>query len=1076
MHPDENWNGTALPPEASTDMAAHHFLTDPAVTGRIDAPYFRWSSRCCIHGLIQTWEFRWPTDLPEGLPPIGDPTHGGGWWMYVGITSCPQSAGDHGPHGNHITTETPVSLLDDDPLTSSFLDTPEGRNSHRIPLGDHHHVYTAENDPFGLYWNHNHGRDPAIWDTSHSYMKAGSGGWPQGQAAPNQTYTHTHIIASVQSQHAIALQAHRTGSREYSPEDGAAGGMSSSGIVASGIPPSYGYDHQHDGHGLHFHYHMYTHTHYAAPVDQPILVEPWKPYFNTRPAWWQDGMEDYFENPLDLGLGDLGIGEDLIFGSFPRVDDPSTILAEINAISAGFNPELIFLGGDVFGVQGYATVSATGQISGITITDPGATVVNVTEGTADDVGGDGIVSPDILLTKPEATDAQIAEWAAVPLDPLPFSWFENFSATAHISDNPTVIAEHLPDFFKSEGELRAEAASSGYVDPIAQTFMVNIEDAPNGLFIASIDLCFQNKPAYGNDGDPITVELRETVNGYPSSENILSGYGGALASRTLNAAEVNVADAYPTTAVRAWEDPSLFHYNRYNGLLPGFSGSPYAIASLDAAGAITSIPILGGIRIEFPPGLASQNDAFIADPSLIPPRYTRFIFPSPIFLSRNTEYAIVVRSNSAEYMCWVSDARSVAGTMSTAVGAIGGSVPENFGFVGTPNLASHEGPQFGGSFFKSQNGRTWSANQNKDLMFRLNRAEFTASEGTVSMSGGHWLGSNFEYDRAELDAFSLMTPEATSITQTYQTKPLDDSANFTTATDVSDILLTTKSFNERMVLGSMKNSSGTGGDFKITSTLNTTDSRVSPVIDKTNINVKTIKNRINDGGLSNNQINIVTVGIGFNSGGSVGEHPGNDELDIIGGGGTGAKVKVTTGVAGHVTSAYISDSGTGYYKAAQANNISDSGGSGLVLNLLGEEGVSGGNGKARYITKSVTLAPNMDAIDLKVYITASKPAGSSIRAYYRVLSQYDQQSLDEKKWTAMELISPDEETTSTEVGQGIEPSPLEFEFGTVDDYITYSVGDQTFNDFKIYAIKIVSFASNFARVPVLTDFRAIAVT
>jgi hypothetical protein len=1062
-HPDQDWTGT-LPQEAQTEYEAQNFLTDPALSGRIDGPGWHWFSRCCIHGYVQAWRKHGDPNATgnQGLnlsAVVGGVENlpGAHNWIYLGVMTCPHSAGDHGPHGNHISTSTPVRPLDPPIIIiGDPVDDPVG-----TLIGDHHHVYTAENDPFGLVWDHEHGNDPPSWSNYWPDMLIGSGGWPRGQSTPNQTYTHTHVIST------IGGRPQRGGgpaAERYSPEDGSAGGYSTPEINTLQMNPQLGYEHDHDNHGIHFHYHMYTHTHYAAEVL--VDPEPWRPWFDERPPWWQDGMEIWFNNPTDLpwleGLNLEHVGEGLIFGSIP-VPDPPAILAEINAIAAGYNPELIFLGGDVHGVQGFATVGADGVVSGIEITDPGATVINVTEGTADDVDGDGIVSPDILLTKPIATNEQNAAWALVPISPLPFSWFENFAATAHVSDNPTTIASHLPEFFKDEGELRAAAASSGYVDPIAQTFMVNIEDAPNGLFIESVDLCFQNKPAFGNEGDPVTVEIRPTVNGYPSSENVLSGYGGASASRTLNAAEVNVADGYPTTAVRDWEDPSLFHMNRYNGLLPGFSGLPYATSSRRIGRA------RGGRRGGGGGGLAAQNDAYIDDASLIPPRYTRFVFPSPIFLARNTEYAIVVRSNSDDYMCWVSDARSIAGATTTAVGATGGSVSENFGFTGVPNLASHEGPQFGGSFFKSQNGRTWTADQYKDLMFRINRTEFTTSQGTVSMSGGHWLASDFEYDRAELDAFSLMTPEGTSITQTYQTQLAADSAPrpFTTATDVSDIFLTTKSFNERMVLGSMLNSSGDGGGFKINSILSTTDPRVSPVIDKTNINVKTIRNRINGGELSNNQINIIASGTNFVD---------DNELDIHGGGGIGAKLKVVTGVDGQVTSAYISNPGSGYYKAAYANVGFGTVASGLDLKLLGEEGVSGGNGQARYITKSVTLASDMDAIDLKVYLTSSKPAGSSVRVYYRVCSQYDQQAIGEKKWTAMELISPDEEMTSNDVGEGIEPSPMEFEFGTVDDYITYSVGDQTFSEFKVYQIKIVLFASNPARVPILTDFRAIAVT
>ena len=213
------------------------------------------------------------------------------FWLYVGISSCPHSAGDHGPHGNHISTETPVRLLDDDPLTSSYADAFSGGH---IPIADHHHVYNSENDPFGLVWNHNHGNDPAAWADLGYDLKEGSGGWPAGQAAPNQTYTHTHLISTFGSLPQRISTTHYAS--QYSAEEGAAGGLQQTGAKVQRIDPNLGYDHQHDGHGLHFHYHMYTHTHYADESPQPQPVELWRPWFNTRPAWWQDGMEQYFEN------------------------------------------------------------------------------------------------------------------------------------------------------------------------------------------------------------------------------------------------------------------------------------------------------------------------------------------------------------------------------------------------------------------------------------------------------------------------------------------------------------------------------------------------------------------------------------------------------------------------------------------------------------------------------------------------------------------------------------------------------------------------------------------------------------
>jgi hypothetical protein len=58
---------------------------------------------------------------------------------------------------------------------------------------------------------------------------------------------------------------------------------------------------------------------------------------------------------------------------------------------------------------------------------------------------------------------------------------------------------------------------SGAIDPVAQTFFVEQNQYPNGIFLDSIDLYFKTKSL----SSPVTVELRPTVNGYPSSKDII---------------------------------------------------------------------------------------------------------------------------------------------------------------------------------------------------------------------------------------------------------------------------------------------------------------------------------------------------------------------------------------------------------------------------------------------------------------------------------------------------------------------------------------------------------------------------
>jgi hypothetical protein len=57
----------------------------------------------------------------------------------------------------------------------------------------------------------------------------------------------------------------------------------------------------------------------------------------------------------------------------------------------------------------------------------------------------------------------------------------------------------------------------GYFDPLAQSFYVDNNIYPNGVFITSIRVCFASK----DNNIPVTLQLRPMVNGYPSSSTII---------------------------------------------------------------------------------------------------------------------------------------------------------------------------------------------------------------------------------------------------------------------------------------------------------------------------------------------------------------------------------------------------------------------------------------------------------------------------------------------------------------------------------------------------------------------------
>jgi len=87
----------------------------------------------------------------------------------------------------------------------------------------------------------------------------------------------------------------------------------------------------------------------------------------------------------------------------------------------------------------------------------------------------------------------------------------------------------IEQIFRSSPEY-SNIQQGVYVDPLAQTFFVNEFTNPKGIFVPSISVFFATK----DPSLPVTLEIRKTVNGYPSSKDIILG-----ARVTKNPADVN---------------------------------------------------------------------------------------------------------------------------------------------------------------------------------------------------------------------------------------------------------------------------------------------------------------------------------------------------------------------------------------------------------------------------------------------------------------------------------------------------------------------------------------------------------
>lgn len=79
----------------------------------------------------------------------------------------------------------------------------------------------------------------------------------------------------------------------------------------------------------------------------------------------------------------------------------------------------------------------------------------------------------------------------------------------------------------------------------------------------------------------------------------------------------------------------------------------------------------------------------------------------------------------------------------------------------------------------------------------------------------------------------------------------------------------------------------------------------------------------------------------------------------------------------------------------------------LLRNIINanttDEHTRTGAAKSKYVSKIITLEDQMEAEDLKIYITANKPANTDIKVYTKVWNDADPQPFDSKVWSLMAL-------------------------------------------------------------------------
>jgi len=558
------------------------------------------------------------------------------------------------------------------------------------------------------------------------------------------------------------------------------------------------------------------------------------------------------------------------------------------------------------------------------------------------------------------------------------------------------------------------------VDPVAQTFMIDQNTYPNGVFLRSIKVFFRSKPT-GASAVPVRLFIVDTLNGYPNGQVL----DGSLVAKTRE--QIN------TSSTPHYLDASTYTEFEFDAPVYIRSGNLYAF-------------VLQTTSPDYVVWYATQNsEALSSTVKALPTSPT----PTTVTKIGGSPY-IGALFESQNGITWTAD--QTKNLMFTVENCI-------FNIASQPTI----------NFVVPKKVPTRKM-VDVDL-------DYANSANAMISTSGIFYGQDVLFDALNLTTTDF-TPTDTQITYTYTTTVNDYTADSAKTVQPGNYATT---LIDHIYLDDGKGSrlidANSNSSFILSASLLTTDKYVSPVIADDGLSVYVIKNLINNMSISNTNVTVtsgnvtnitavytsapaVTISTPTGLGGVQATATAN--LSPIGSGNFIVdKINITNEGAGYITTPTITVASNGTVSA--------------TATVAGETSAKGGNGWARYITKKVILTPENDSGDMRVYYTAYKPVGSSILVYYKILSRSDTQQFDDQNWQLMTEVNAGSGSYSLTRDDLREYVSAPGSGGVADNSISYtSTSGITYNTFSQFAIKIVLASSDSARTPVLHDLRVLA--
>ena len=551
-------------------------------------------------------------------------------------------------------------------------------------------------------------------------------------------------------------------------------------------------------------------------------------------------------------------------------------------------------------------------------------------------------------------------------------------------------------------------------DPVAQTFMVDVENYPNGVFLSDIKLYFRSKPSIVNS--PVTLSIVGTLNGYPNGTTLDHSVVTLTPDKIKTSENPHYLDALNSITQFKFNVPVYIQPGVMYAFILRSSSNEYTMWT--AANGDTAIP--------------SSVKNLPGDPT--PTSITKISTPpytGSLFISQNSQ-------------TWTAEQNQ--GLMFVVNRCV-------FNTSVTPSLQ-----------FVVPNGLPQRSLIENSIGYFENSSNISDAVITTTTSN------------VVADAFNLTTtdflPSTTNIGYSYNSTLLTGAPagikNVNPGkygTTMFDSIYLSDGLGERVLVANSNTS------FSLYAQLSSVDPAVSPIISDAGLSVYSIQWNINNCELSNSLITIVNGGTGYANGNVL-------TANVVVSAPTGRNGEQAYAVANVVNNAVSSVTftsvGSGYVTTPTITILGSNTSTANII-VTGETSSSGGPAIAKYLTKKVVLNAGFDSGDLNVYMTAYRPINTDILVYYKILSRTDTQSFDDGSWQLMTMTNSSDTLYSQTRSNVHEYTFSPGTNGVDQGYVSYtSTNGQTYTNFSQFAIKIVLVSTDHTYTPYLTDLRCIA--